>query len=132
MDTQISLNAPHSGYLWVTYRRTFHGAPITLDSMDDHPFHAAYVAHEVDARYGKPSIYATLEEGHPTFMYLLQAEQHARYAEEEPPVDLYYETYQSNAPLDNLLLFSEHMQLDSTVNQALEAVEDMGVKADIM
>jgi len=100
--------------------------------MDNHPFHAAYVAHEVDARYGEPSIYATLREGHPAFMYPLQAEQHAGYAEEEPPISLYHETYQSNAPLDDLLLFSKQMQLDPTVNQALEAVGDMGIKADVM
>ena len=100
--------------------------------MDDHPFCVAYVAHEVDARYGEPSIYATLREGHPAFMYPLQAEQHTGYVEEEPPIDLYHKMYQSNAPLDDLLLFSERMQLDPTVNQALEAVRDMGVKADVM
>jgi len=92
----------------------------------------AYVAHEVDARYGEPSVYATLGEGHPAVMYLLQAEQHMGYAEEEPPVSLYHETYQSNALLDDLLLFSERMQLDPTINQALEVVGDMGIKADVM
>src|SRR6266567_5394530 len=76
-DTQISSNAPHPGYSWVTYRQTFHGTPIALDSMDDHPFHVAYVAYKVDARYGEPSIYATLGEGHPAFIYPLQAKQHA-------------------------------------------------------
>ena len=32
MDTQISSNAPHPGYLWVTYRQTFNSAPVTAAS----------------------------------------------------------------------------------------------------
>ncbi len=100
--------------------------------MDNHPFHAAYVAHEVDARYGEPNVYATLEEGHSAFIYPLQAKQHASYEEKALSNDLQHAIYQGDTPLNNLLLFSEQMQLDPTVNQALEAVGDMGVKANVM
>ena len=67
--------------------------PIALDSMDDHPFCMAYMAHEVDARYSKPSVYAMLGEGQPAFIYPLQAEQHASYREGTPPNDLWHASY---------------------------------------
>ena len=120
LSSQLSDVAPHPGYPFWKYRRTTHGAPITLpDTLPQRgvPQQADYVALSVERHDGEPTVYSTMGGGAPIYCNVLHAEPRP----EIPPGD----------GGDNLYLLGERFQMDYVVTRAIEAIGDAGVAADI-
>ena len=120
LSSQLSDIAPHPGYPFWKYRRTTHGAPIMLPNMlPQHgiPQQADYVALNVERHDREPTVYSTMGGGAPIYCNVLHAEPRP----EIPPGD----------GGDELYLLGERFQMDYIVTQAIEAVGDAEVAADI-
>jgi hypothetical protein len=111
-DTQLTSNPLHPGYPWVRYNRQLHGAPIMLPDQNHGTMRAQFVAHEMESYYGEPSIYAMGEDDRVAHRYPLRAEASTL---EEHPEDR------------DLMLLSEHNQLDLSVQRALTALGPSGL-----
>ena len=115
LSSQLSDVAPHPGYPFWRYRRTTHGAPIMLP--DTLPQQADYVALNVERHDREPTVYSTMGEEAPLYCNVLHAEPRP----EIPPGD----------GGDDLYVLGECFQMDYVVMQAIEAIGDAGVAADI-
>ena len=120
LSSRLSDTAPHPGYPFWKYRCTTHGAPIMLPDMLPQrgvPQQADYVALSVERHDGEPTVYSTMGGGAPIYCNMLHAEPRPKI----PPGD----------EGDDLYLLGEHFQMDYVVTQAIEAIGDAGVAADI-
>ena len=120
LSSRLSEAAPHPGYPFWRYRHTTHRAPIMLpDTLPQHrvPQQANYVALNVERHDGELTVYSTMGGGAPIYCNVLHAEPWP----EIPPGD----------GGDDLYLLGECFQMDYIVTQAIEAIGDAGVAADI-
>ena len=120
LSSQLSDVAPHPGYPFWKYRRTTHGAPIMLpDTLPQRgvPQQAGYVALNVERHDGEPTVYSTMGGDAPIYCNVL-------HAEPRPEIPL-------GDGGDDLYLLGERFQMDYVVTQAIEAIGDTGVTADI-
>ena len=120
LSSQLSNAAAHPGYPFWHYRCTTHGAPIMLPDMLPHreiPQQADYVALNVERHNGEPTVYSTMGGGTAIYFNILHTEPQP----EIPPGD----------GGDDLYLLGEHFQMDYVVTQAIEAIGDAGVAADV-
>lgn len=120
LSSQVSENAPHTGYPFWCYKCVTHGAPITLP--DDRPERGlpqrvAYIAMNIEKHDGEPTIYSTMGGDAPRYCNVLHAEPRPDIARGDDGNDLY--------------LLRERFQLDPIVARAVEAVGDSGVYADV-
>ena len=120
LSSQLSDTAPHPGYPFWKYHRTTHGAPIMLPDMLPQrgvPQQADYVALNVERHDGEPTVYSTMGRGAPIYCNML----HTKPQPEIPPGD----------GGDDLYLLGERFQMDYVMTQAIEAIGDAGVAANI-
>ena len=121
LDSQLSDVAAHPGYPFWRYKRVLHGAPILLpDPIADRgiPQRADYVAFNVEKHDGEPTIYSTMGGNAPVFCNMLHAEPRPEIA--------------AGTEGDDVYLLGERFQMDRAVTQAIEAIGDAGVMADII
>ena len=120
LSSQLSDTAPHPGYPFWHYRHTTHRAPIMLpDTLPQCsvPQQADYVALNVERHDEEPTVYSTMGGRAPIYCNVLHAEPWP----EIPPGD----------GGDDLYLLGRRFQMDYMVTQAIEAIGDAGVAADI-
>ena len=120
LSSQLSNAAAHPGYPFWQYQHTIHRAPIMLPNTFPQwgiPQQADYVALNIERHNGEPMVYSTIGGGAPIYCNVL----HTKLWPEIPLED----------DGDDLYLLGECFQMDYVMTQAIEAIEDAGVMANI-
>ena len=121
LDRQLSDAAAHPGYPFWRYKRALHGTPILLpDPIADRgiPQRADYVAFNVEKHDGEPTVYSTMGGNTPASCNVLHAEPRSEIA--------------AGTEGDDVYLLRERFQMDGAVTQAIEAIGNTDVMADIL